>query len=210
MSKSSRIYNHTFSTAALPSCQMRWELFFLVHYKYCFLFLQGVNLLAAITIVKIIFLWLCDSTRVMASSFLRFLDHAQPLITVGRTPLDEWSARRRDLYLKTHNTHNRKTIITPVGFEPTIAATECPKIHALDRAATDIGTVHFSVRNFTMNKVAAVACRPQYILWNNQQMQLYAVNLIPLLGSLYMFRVFYTPIIRSTIYNCIYSHWYKQ
>jgi len=40
-------------------------------------------------------------------------------------------------------------------------------------------------------------------------MQLYAVNVIPLLGSLYMFRVFYTPIIRSTIFNCIYSHWYK-
>ena len=48
-----------------------------------------------------------------------------------------------------------------------------------------------------------------YILWNNQQMHLYAVNFIPLLGSLYMFRVFYTPIIRSTIFNCIYSHWYK-
>ena len=30
-------------------------------------------------------------------------------------------------------------------------------------------------------------------------MQLYAVNFIPLLGSLYMFRVFYTPIIRSTL-----------
>ena len=42
-----------------------------------------------------------------------------------------------------------------------------------------------------------------------QQMQLYAVKFITLLGSLYMFRVFYTPIIRSTIYNCIYSHWYK-
>ena len=40
-------------------------------------------------------------------------------------------------------------------------------------------------------------------------MQLYAVNFIPLLGSLYVFRVFYTPIIRSTICNCIYSHWYK-
>jgi len=40
-------------------------------------------------------------------------------------------------------------------------------------------------------------------------MQLYAVNYIPLLGSLYMFRVFYTPIIRSTIYNRIYRQWYK-
>ena len=36
---------------------------------------------------------------------------------------------------------------------------------------------------------------------NNQPMQLYAVNFIPLLGSLYMFRVFYTPIIRSTTLN---------
>jgi len=40
-------------------------------------------------------------------------------------------------------------------------------------------------------------------------MQLYEVNFIPLLGSLYMFRVLYTLIIRSTIFNCIYSHWYK-
>ena len=28
---------------------------------------------------------------------------------IGRTPLDDWSARRRDLYLSTHNTHNRQT-----------------------------------------------------------------------------------------------------
>jgi hypothetical protein len=33
---------------------------------------------------------------------------------------------------------------------------------------------------------------------NNQQMQLYAVNFIPLLSSLYMFRAAHTPIIRST------------
>jgi hypothetical protein len=37
-------------------------------------------------------------------------------ITLGRTPLDEWSARRRDLYLTTHNTHNRQTSMPPVGF----------------------------------------------------------------------------------------------
>ena len=34
--------------------------------------------------------------------------------------------------------------------------------------------------------------------WNNQQMQLYAVNFISLLSSLYMFRTAHTPIIRST------------
>jgi hypothetical protein len=46
-------------------------------------------------------------SRAMASSFSRFRDHTQRRATVGRTPLDEWSACRRDLYLTTHNTHNR-------------------------------------------------------------------------------------------------------
>jgi hypothetical protein len=59
--------------------------------------------------------------------------------TVGRTPLDEWSARRRDLYLTTHNTHNRQTSMLPAGFEPTILVSERPKTHALDRTATGIG-----------------------------------------------------------------------
>ena len=36
------------------------------------------------------FLWRCSPTRTMASSFLRFLDHTQRRITVGRTPLDEY------------------------------------------------------------------------------------------------------------------------
>ena len=35
----------------------------------------------------------------MEHLFLMFLDHTQRRSTVGRTPLDEWSARRRDLYL---------------------------------------------------------------------------------------------------------------
>jgi len=35
------------------------------------------------------FLWRCDPTRVMASSFLRFLDHTERRTIVGRTPLDE-------------------------------------------------------------------------------------------------------------------------
>jgi hypothetical protein len=85
------------------------------------------------------FLWLCDPMRVMASSFLRFLDHTQRRTTVGRTPLDEWPARRRDLYLTTHNTHNRQTSMPPVEFEPTISAGERPQTYALDRAATRTG-----------------------------------------------------------------------
>jgi len=67
-------------------------------------------------------LWRCDPTWVMASSFLRFVDHTQRRTTVGRTPVDEWSARRREIYLTTHNNHNRQISMPPVGFEPTISA----------------------------------------------------------------------------------------
>ena len=57
-----------------------------------------------------------------ASSFTRFLDHTQRRATVGRTPLDELSACRRDLYLTTHDTHNRQTSMPPMGLEPTMRA----------------------------------------------------------------------------------------
>jgi len=43
----------------------------------------------------------------MASSYTRFLDHTQQRNTVGRIPLDEWSSLSGDLYLTTHNIHNR-------------------------------------------------------------------------------------------------------
>jgi hypothetical protein len=49
----------------------------------------------------------------MISTFTIFLDHTQQHTTVGRTPLDKWSARRRDLYLTTHSTHNRQTSLPP-------------------------------------------------------------------------------------------------
>jgi hypothetical protein len=44
------------------------------------------------------------STAFSLLVFSRFLDHTQRRTTVGTTPLDEWSIRRRDLYLTTHNT----------------------------------------------------------------------------------------------------------
>jgi hypothetical protein len=59
--------------------------------------------------------------------------------TVGRIPLDEGPAHRRDLYLTSHNTHNRQTSMPPVGFEPTILVSEQPKTHTLDCTATGIG-----------------------------------------------------------------------
>jgi len=56
-----------------------------------------------------------------------FLDHTQRRSTVGRTPLDEWSARRRDLYVTTRDTQNRQISMPPVGFEPKISAGERPQ-----------------------------------------------------------------------------------
>jgi len=88
-------------------------------------------------------LWRCYPTLVIASSFLRFLDHTQRRTTVGRTPLDKWSACRRDLYLTTHNIHNRQTSMPPVRFEPTISAGERPQTYALDLAAAGTGTGPF-------------------------------------------------------------------
>jgi len=61
------------------------------------------------------------------------------MVTIGRTPLDEWSARNRDLYLTTHYTRKGETSMPPVGFEPTIPASKRPQTQALDRAATGIG-----------------------------------------------------------------------
>ena len=42
-----------------------------------------------IWVTSFFFLWRCDPTRVMASSFLMFLYHTQRRTTVGRTTLDE-------------------------------------------------------------------------------------------------------------------------
>ena len=87
----------------------------------------------------------------MASSFTRFLDHTQRNTTVGRTPLDESSIRRRDLYQTTQNTHNRQTSIPPVGFEPTISVGEGPQTYALDRAATGTGRRQLVTRIIAIN-----------------------------------------------------------
>jgi hypothetical protein len=45
------------------------------------------------------------------------------------------------IHLTKHNTRNRQTSMTPVGFEPAIPANERPQTHALHRAATGIGNL---------------------------------------------------------------------
>jgi len=61
--------------------------------------------------------------------------------TLGKTPVDEGLARRRDLYL---TTHNKQTSMSPAGFELAIPASDRQQTHALDRAVIRLG---YSTRN---------------------------------------------------------------
>jgi hypothetical protein len=56
--------------------------------------------------------------------------------TLGKTPLNELPARRRDLYLTTHNTQKRQIFMSPAGFKPAVPGSERPQANAVDRAAT--------------------------------------------------------------------------
>jgi hypothetical protein len=60
--------------------------------------------------------------------------------TLNRTPLGEWSARFRDIYLPTHNTKYSQISMPLAGFEPAIPASKRPQTHALDCASLGICT----------------------------------------------------------------------
>jgi hypothetical protein len=81
--------------------------------------------------------WYNSPQWARASSFMRFLNHTQHT-TVSRT-LDEWSAHHRDLFVTTHNTHNRQASMPLVGFKPTVSADEQPQTYTLDHAANETG-----------------------------------------------------------------------
>jgi hypothetical protein len=91
-------------------------------FAHTFLFLSFITVFFIISILH----WSDSPQWAGASSFTRFLGHIQQRNTVGRSPLGELLARRRDLYLTTHNTLDRHTSMPPVGFEPTILAGERP------------------------------------------------------------------------------------
>jgi len=82
------------------------------------------------------FLWLFDPIPSHSHQLRSFtITHT----TLGTASLDKWSARRRDFYLTTHNTHKRQISMPPTGFEPTIPESSRPQTYALDRAGTGIG-----------------------------------------------------------------------
>ena len=80
------------------------------------------NRLLSLTLSQFFFLTVRQPQLAWAS-FVRFLITLRHT-TLGRTPLEEWSDRRGDLYLKTYITHNRQTSMPPAGFEPTIPASK--------------------------------------------------------------------------------------
>jgi hypothetical protein len=64
---------------------------------------------------QLLLFWRNSPTGARAASFVRYVDHTRHT-TVGRTPLYEWSARRRDLYLTTLDTqHSQETDIHAPG-----------------------------------------------------------------------------------------------
>ena len=71
--------------------------------------------------------------------FTRFLDHTQWRTTVGRNPLNEWSVRRRDLYLTTcwGFLFTLKNPKDSAGFEPANFGTKGQ--HATSRPPKPLG-----------------------------------------------------------------------
>ena len=83
--------------------------------------------------------------------------YTQRRTTDNRTPLDEWSARCRNLYRTTQQySTDRQTSMLPVGFEPTISAGERPQTYPFNRAATVTGYPG-SVSNKSENSLKPVS-----------------------------------------------------
>jgi len=71
--------------------------------------------------------------------------------TVGRTPLDEGSARSRELYLTTHNTH-KTHFYNPGRIRTAIRESGRPHTYVLDGAATGIDMVVNTSNSFTLSE----------------------------------------------------------
>ena len=97
------VYMNLF-TRNRPYYHLLKYLLFLLKHPVCY---NKISLLTVICNHSVIFSpWSNILKWATTSSLSRIHDHTQRRTTVGRTPLDERSARRRDLYLTTHNTHN--------------------------------------------------------------------------------------------------------
>jgi len=87
---------------------------------------------------KPFFSWL-DSDRGPRYPHCRGFENKLTHTTLSRTPADEWSVRRRNLYLKRHNNHKRQIFMLLAGFVPATLENDRSQPHALDRAVTWMG-----------------------------------------------------------------------
>jgi hypothetical protein len=77
--------------------------------------------------------WHILPTRLRCGGLLLHPITLNDTYALGKTPLDEGSACRRDIYITTHNIHNRQTSMPSAKFEPAIPVTKRPQTHVLDQ-----------------------------------------------------------------------------
>ena len=106
-------------------------------FQVFFLFLSSFHLLFVVQTVNVS----PNHTQSLSLSLSLSYTHTNTIRhnTLGRTPLEESSTRRRDLYLTTHNTYKRQTTPAPARFKPAVPSSERKQSHPLDGAAVGIG-----------------------------------------------------------------------
>jgi hypothetical protein len=122
--------------------------------------------------------------------------HIHTCATVGRTPLEKWSARRTDLFLTTHSTLNRQTSLLPAGFEPTIPASEPPPRRHWNATRTYFSLSFVSLIKLDRNLVSSgcAACHGRTTPWRDQH-HLYNSNITQKTASLW-------PAVASLLRSC--------
>ena len=100
--------------------------------------------------------WLGYTTELYC--FTVAFDYAQMIHKLGRIPLDERSAHRMDLYLRTHITQKRQISMPQTGMEPEIPGTQRTQMYASNRAAAGVGPVW----EMAGLKLGSKACKPDW------------------------------------------------
>ena len=125
------------------------------------------NVLVCVSSTAISFFFKRRNTPQWARAYWlsRIHDHTYWHTTLGMTPLDEWSARSRDLSLTTRYIHERQASMPPEGFKSTILAREHPQTYALEEGS--LGAAHINMHIFKSpskwNIIYDVLCIRYYI-----------------------------------------------
>ena len=83
--------------------------------------------------------------------------------TFGRTPMDEWSARRRDLYLTTHNKHKRQTSVPPGGIRthnPNRRAAADPRLRPRGHCDRQLPSIQIFIKRHHSNMFRLLIIQP--------------------------------------------------